>query len=269
MNQVARLDNHHHHVLPGLMDSPNKDNISHKENAIVSRRRGVTNMMVFDRQASFQPMHKSDSDTVSTCTSSTSACSVSLLPKTPHSPFSITSKALPKKRRVRFADNPVTFAAESPEPMTNEEKAAVFWKPLEYRLFRLCSKRLVVTMVKSDRTKNLQQIYQVCEETEHWNEMWLDTAPCRNLSNSPMRGLEVVACTSLMENRHKAITCVLLAQGGTPQDDSTNPDDFLKSVAQALSRPARRLARILGHSDQAIAEHLQNEEPDTESPCFD
>jgi hypothetical protein len=213
----------------------------------------VTNMMVFDKH-SFKPK-KYDCDTVSPCSSS------SIFPSSPSStrtlkqdPSQITESS--RRPRVRFSDDPVTFVAESPPPMTDEERAAVFWKPLEYKLFKQYSKRIVQTLFKSDSNNRLHKAFQICVEAEKWDSKWLTTTLCTELSHTPARGLEVVACPQLFAARSKLIQIVVSAQYQIPEDDTTNPDDVLRTVSEALSNPARRLARILGHSDQDTAQHL-------------
>jgi hypothetical protein len=220
-------------MIAGAMAFP-KDEIQ-KEHVFDSPRK-VTNMMIFD-QHSLKPM-KYDSDTISTCSSV---------------PSEITKSS--RRRRVRFSDSLVTFAAEPPPPMTDEEKAAVFWKPLEYKLFRQYSKRIVQTLYKSDGNNKLQKAFRICAETEKWDDRWLSATLCKDLSQTPLRGLESVACPRLLAYRRKTLKIVVSAQDQIPEE-TTNPDEVLRTVSEALSNPARRLARILGHSDQDVVQHL-------------
>jgi hypothetical protein len=213
-----------------------------KEDVFDSPRK-VTNMMIFD-QHGFEPM-KSDYDTATTCSNSLSSLRIQ---KRNQDPIQID-------KSFRFSDSLVTFAAEPPPPMTDEEKKAAFWKPLEFQLFRQYSKRIVQTLFKSDGNKKLQKVFQICAETEKWDDEWLSTTACTDLSLTPARGLEVVACSQLLAARKKALKLVVSAQNQIPEDE-TNPAEVLRNVSEALSKPARRLARMLGHSDHAVAQHL-------------
>jgi hypothetical protein len=139
--------------------------------------------------------------------------------------------------------------------MTDEERAAVFWKPLEYKLFKQYSKRIVQTLFKSDSNNRLHKAFQICANAKKWDEKWLTTTLCTELSHTPARGLEVVACPQLFAARKKTIKIVVSAQYQIPDED-TNPDEVLRTVSEVLSNPARRLARILGHSDQDVVKHL-------------
>jgi hypothetical protein len=230
------------------MDFPNDG--MQKENVFDSPRK-VTNMMVFDKHSFKTP--KSDCATVSTCSSGTCPSSPSSLRTLKQESSQITKSS--RRRRVRFSDDPVTFVAEPPPPMTDEERASVSWKPLEYKLFKQYSKRIVQTLFKSDSNKRLQKAFQICVEAKKWDDKWLTTTLCTQLSHTPARGLEVVACPQLFAARSKTIKIVVAAQYEIPEDD-TNPDEVLRTVSEALSNPARRLARILGHSDQDVAQHL-------------
>jgi hypothetical protein len=221
-----------------------------KENVFDSPRK-VTNMMIFDEH-SFKPT-TSDYDTVSTCSSGVCPSSPSLPRTLKQEPSQITKSS--RRQRVRFSDDPVTFVAEPPPPMTDEERAAVSWKTLEYKLFKQYSKRIVQTLFKSDSNKRLQKAFQICVEAEKWDAKWLTTSLCTELSHTPARGLEVVACPQLFAARRKTIKIVVSAQHQIPEDD-TDPDEVLRTVSEVLSNPARRLARILGHSDQDVAQHL-------------
>lgn len=216
----------------------------------------VFDIMVFDKE-SFKPMKSDSDDTASTCSSSICSSSLSSslasLGTFNQDPSQTTRSSL--RPRVRFSDSLVTFAAEPSPPMTDEEIAAAFWKPLEYKLFRQYSKRIVQTLFKSDGNKRLQKAFQICVVAEKWDDKWLSTKLCTELSHTPLRGLEVVACPQLFAARKKTIKIVVSALDQIPED-ATNRDEVLRTVSEALSNPARRLARILGHSDQDVAQHL-------------
>jgi hypothetical protein len=243
MNQVVFKNQ----TIAGAMNY-SKDGMQ-KESVYKSPRK-VTDMMVFDKH-NFKPT-KFDCDTISTCSSSICPSSPSSLRTLKQESSQITKSS--RRPRVRFSDDPVTFAAEPPPPMTDDERAVVFWKPLEYILFKQYSKRIVQTLFKSDSTKRLQKAFQICVEAKKWDDEWLTTTVCTELSHTPARGLEVVACPELFAARSKTIKIVVIAQYQIPKDD--NPDEVLRTVSEALSNPARRLARMLGHSDQDVTQHL-------------
>jgi hypothetical protein len=224
-----------------------------KEN--VSPRK-VTNMLIFGKHIFGKHTFKrakSDCDTVSTCSSDVCSDSSSSFRTIKQDPSQITKSSLIP--RVRFSDSLVTFTADPPPPMTDEERAAAFWKPLEYKLFKQYSKRIVQTLFKSDSNNRLQKAFQICVEAEKWDEKWLTTTLCTEVSHTPARGLEVVACPQLFAARSKTIKIVVSAQNKIPEDD-TNPDEVLRTISEVLSNPARRLARMLGHSDRDVAKHV-------------
>jgi hypothetical protein len=73
--------------------------------------------------------------------------------------------------------------------MTDEEREAVSWKPLEYKLFKQYSKRIVQTLFKSDSNNRLQKAFQICVEAKKWDDRWLTTTLCR-ASHTQHRGLK-------------------------------------------------------------------------------
>jgi hypothetical protein len=167
-----------------------------------------------------------------------------------------------RKRRVRFTESdadgsPVTFIAPPPEPRNEDEKGASFWKHAEFKLFRQYSKKLVITVYKSNGTKNLQAVYDMCLQKEAWDPTLLRSSHCSYVSHSPIRGLEVVAHQTILRDRRAAIRGILETQSKLAA--SPNRALVLGTTSQTLSRSHRRLARILGHSDHVCAQRVHAE----------
>lgn len=211
-------------------------------------------------------------DTESTCAESTCASSIATGSWSAASAPSVSTggsspvvRYSKRRRKVKFAEvgvnrSPVTSVVDDPEPLTQEEKHATFWKNLEFKLFRQYSKKMVIATYKTQGIKAIIRVYSLCTSTEPWDNACLGTSTCAHVSNTPIRGLEVVAHGVMLDDRREAIQKILAAHRQIPvgQNDA---DEVLRSTCLLVSRSARRLARVFGHSDQVIATRVHSQEP--------
>lgn len=170
-----------------------------------------------------------------------------------------------RARCVRFSDEPPTCSEASPA-MTDEEKAAAWWKPIEFRLFRRTGKRVVQTMANSDHSTHLTKVYQRIASVKVGEQLEpLQPQVPRILADSPVRGLEVLVHQQIMIDRRAHVLGVMAAQSklaavnksaNCTKFSSEDRCKYLAACSALLSRQARTMGFIMALGDEEIVERL-------------
>jgi hypothetical protein len=187
-----------------------------------------------------------DSDTVSTCANS-SIANLSYL----NSSFAINNER--PSRCVRFAlrrDNEVAIEQiDSEGPLTEDEKALIWWQPAEYKVFRRYCKKAAEAARKTKYVDEFTRVYDAC------SAMFVaDVTELCHISRPHVRGLELVVFPTLCKARKLVVRGVLQTQNLLPE--SMGEDERAKVLAATskyMSGRARMLARVLGVGDEEVA----------------
>jgi hypothetical protein len=187
-----------------------------------------------------------DSDTVTTCANS-SIANCSYL----NSSFALNNER--PARTVRFAlhkDHEVLIEEiESEGPLSDDEKAAMWWQPIDYKAFRLHCKKAAEVARKTKYVEEFTRVYDACSA-----KFVADVTEICHISRSRVRGLEAVVFPTLSKARKLVIQGVIKTQQFLP--DGMEDDDrsrVLAATSKCMSGRARMLARVLGVGDEEVA----------------
>ena len=212
--------------------------------------------------SSFSP---SSSHTCSASTATTSSSTPSLVsneqPRANTSVNSAPTSSVPatglnpkRGRRVHFFDDsesgsPVSHKFPGIAALTPEEKSAVWWQPVDFKLMRRYCKRAAELARQSQYTDEFTAVYDACSG-KHIHDMM----EFCHISRSHVRGLEIVVFPALIQARKLVVRGVVKAQDKLPIEMS--PDQkvkILSATSRCLSGRARLLARVYGVGDEEVA----------------
>lgn len=157
-------------------------------------------------------------------------------------------------RRVHFFDDsesgaPVSQKFPGISALTSEEKSAVWWQPVDFKLMRRYCKRAAELARQSQYTDEFTAVYDACSG-KHIHDMM----EFCHISRSHVRGLEIVVFPALIQARKLVVRGVVKAQDKLPIEMS--PDQkakILSATSRCLSGRARLLARVYGVGDEEVA----------------
>jgi len=195
-----------------------------------------------------------DSDTVSTFANSSFASSSfrsdALLSRQGSSSCNSDQQ---QRKSVRFGldgdGEPFTEEFEAEGPITDEEKLAMWWQPMEFKLFRRYCKRAADIARKSDYADKFTEVYDACSE-KHIQDLTEFCDVCR----VSVRGLEAIVFPTLVQARKLVVHGVAMTQ--SKLDPTLSYDEKAKVIAatsKCLSGRARVLARVFGVGDEEVA----------------
>lgn len=154
---------------------------------------------------------------------------------------------------VRFAldkdDEPITEKLDSEGPISEEEKALMWWQPLEFRMFRRYCRRAAEIARGSNYPDEFTKVYDACSG-KHIPDM---TQYC-HVSRVHVRGLEAVVFPALVRARKLVVKGVVKTQEKLPDD--IGPDEkakILSATSRCLTGRAKLLARVFGVGDEEVA----------------
>jgi len=169
------------------------------------------------------------------------------------SQFQHGEQYLPQRKRVRFGldgdGEPFAEEYEADGPLSDEEKLAMWWQPMEFKLFRRYCQRAAEIARRSDYSDKFRRTYDVCGE-KHVQDL---TEFC-DVSRVSIRGLEAIVFPTLVQARRLVVQGVVMTQSKI--DPALTYDERAKILAAAskcLSGRARVLARVFGVGDEEVA----------------
>ena len=202
----------------------------------------------FDYSMIFRKGKKSlaDSDTITTCANS-SIANFSYL----NGSFAICNERPAKC--VRFAyDREYEILVqefESEGPLTESEKADVWWQPAEYKTFRRYCRKAAEAARETKYVAEFTRVYEACSA-----KYLPDVTELCHISRPHVRGLEPVVFPSLCKARKLVIQGVVQTQellpAGMGGDERAK---VLAATSKCMSGRARMLARVLGVGDEEVA----------------
>jgi hypothetical protein len=163
----------------------------------------------------------------------------------------------PSRRRIV---NPVRFLLDddgnvvcaylpSEGPLTDEEKQAVWWQPLEFKLFRRYCKKAAQIARNSEYAEHFTKVYDACSQ-KHIT----DVREHCHIARSHARGLEVVVFPTLVQARKLVVKGVIKTQEKLPASmDADQRAKVLSATSRCLTGRSRLLSRVFAVGDEEIA----------------
>ena len=140
--------------------------------------------------------------------------------------------------------------------LTTEEAASMWWQSEEANSFKSRAKRAAkvyqTSEVASDSySEKFKEALDICTNSSGQ----LENVPL--VSNSPARGLENYIFPELVQQRKRVIRAVLNAQRKLPRGLSVDHrSKLLNATSKHLTRPSRRLARLLAIGDAKVVAEM-------------
>lgn len=214
---------------------------------------------LFKKSAASRSVHTDAETVATTCTDS--SFNASFLSSSVVEPLSLSSvSSVPicerdedDRKTVRFAvdgeDEVLVEAFEAEGPLSEAEKKAMWWQPIEFKLFRRYCKKAAEVARKSDYPDDFTKVYDACS-AKHVQDI---TELC-HISRAHVRGLEVVVFPALVQARKLVVKGVVKTQEKLPAN--MQPDHrqrIISATSRCLTGRARLLARVYGVGDEEVA----------------
>ena len=163
----------------------------------------------------------------------------------------------PRKRRL---DKGIEFILDDdgnvfcdylePEgPLTEDEKQAVWWQPMEFKLFRRYCKKAAQLARNSEYAEHFTKVFDACSQ-KHIT----DVREHCHISRTHARGLEVVVFPTLVQARKLVIKGVVKTQEKLPATmDADQRAKVLSATSRCLTGRSRLLSRVFAVGDEEIA----------------
>jgi hypothetical protein len=157
------------------------------------------------------------------------------------------------KKQVRFrldTDGHVLCAYLNSEGLlTDEEKQAVWWQPMEFKLFRRYCKKAAQLARNSEYSEQFTKVYDACSQ-KHIT----DVREHCHISRTHARGLEVVVFPTLVQARKLVVKGVVKTQEKLPPSmDADQRVKVLSATSRCLTGRSRLLSRVFAVGDEEIA----------------
>ena len=167
---------------------------------------------------------------------------------------------LQQQQRNRRIDKGVEFILDEdgdvfcdylePEgPLTDDEKQAVWWQPMEFKLFRRYCKKAAQLARNSEYAEHFTKVYDACSQ-KHIT----DVREHCHIARTHARGLEVVVFPTLVQARKLVIKGVVKTQEKLPTAmDADQRAKVLSATSRCLTGRSRLLSRVFAVGDEEIA----------------
>lgn len=207
------------------------------------------------------------STSISTCHSVTSGSSASARGPLHHQESSLLNNCdipqrrrsfgeesqVPAKKKVEFRleeGGNVFCAYFEPEgPLSDEEKLAVWWQPMEFKLFRRYCKKAAQIARNSEYADHFTKVYDACSQ-KHIT----DVREHCHIARTHARGLEVVVFPTLVQARKLVIKGVVKTQEKLPATmDADQRAKVLSATSRCLTGRSRLLSRVFAVGDEEVA----------------
>jgi len=199
-----------------------------------------------------------DSDTISTCANSSFTSSLMLERSTSHGN---PASSLPLRKCVRFdlsCGDGEPFCEEF-EPkdgcITDEERVATWWQPMEFQLFRrYCRRAAEIARKSKDYPDKFARVYDACSSKNNVGDGL--SAEFSDVSRVSVRGLEAIVFPALVQARKLVVKGVVQTQQKLAADSSMGFEErakILSSTSRCLTARSRVLARVFGAGDEEVA----------------
>lgn len=166
---------------------------------------------------------------------------------------SLEIKKRPLMKNVQFLldeyGNVVSDYLDAEGPLTEEEKQAVWWQPLEFKLFRRYCKKAAQIARNSEYAEHFTKVYDACSQ-KHIT----DVREHCHISRTHARGLEVVVFPTLVQARKLVIKGVVKTQEKLPATmDAEQKAKVLSATSRCLTGRSRLLSRVFAVGDEEVA----------------
>jgi hypothetical protein len=161
------------------------------------------------------------------------------------------------KRRIRFlldtdSDSVYCEYFPAPPPLSAQEKQAVWWQPVEFKLFRRYCKKAAQLARNSDYANDFTKVYDACS-AKHITDI---SEHC-HISRTHVRGLEVVVFPALIQARKLVVKGVVKTQDKLPPGmTAEQKQKVLSATSRCLTGRARLLARVYAVGDEEVAKDI-------------
>ncbi|GKY92239.1 hypothetical protein MPSEU_000195100 [Mayamaea pseudoterrestris] len=138
---------------------------------------------------------------------------------------------------------------ESEGSLTEEEKQAVWWQPMEFKLFRRYCKKAAQLARNSEYSENFTKVYDACSKSHI-----TDVHEHCHISRTHARGLEVVVFPTLVQARKLVVKGVVKTQEKLPKSmDFDQRAKVLSATSRCLTGRSRLLSRVFAVGDEEVA----------------